>query len=61
MPTNEEKYWTFVKNYNDRLKSQNTNWLGPQDLGDVLIQSAEQNEPGCVAKILSDIQSGKIK
>lgn len=60
MPTNEEKYWNFVKNYNKRLNARNTNWLNPQDLGDVIIQSTEQNEPGCIAKILADIQSGRI-
>ncbi len=58
--THEEKYWNFVKNYNDKLKAQNTHWLNPQDLGDVLVQSAEQNEPGCIAKILADIKSGKV-
>ena len=58
--TPEERYFNFMKNYNDKLRQQNTDWLEPQDLGDVLMETAEQNEPGCIAKILTDIQSGKI-
>ena len=58
--TPEERYLNFTKNYNDKLRQKNTDWLEPQDLGDVLMETAEQNEPGCIAKILSDVQSGKI-
>ena len=58
--TSEERYLNFVKNYNDKLRQKNTDWLEPQDLGDVLMETAEQNEPGCIAKILADIQSGNI-
>ena len=58
--TQEEKYWNFVKNYNDALSVQNTNWLDPETMGKVLTQSAEQNEPDCISKIIADIQSGKI-
>lgn len=58
--TPEERYFNFMKNYNDKSRQQNTDWLEPQDLGDVLMETAEQNEPGCIAKILTDIQFGKI-
>ena len=54
--TNEEKYINFVLNYNKKLKERNANWLGPTDLGEILINTAEQNEHGCVNSILDDIK-----
>ena len=55
--TQEEKYINFMLNYNKKLKERGTNWLGPEDLGDVIMQTAEENEPGCIEKIARDIQS----
>ena len=54
MMTQEEKYINFVLNYNQKLKSRNTDWLEPQDMGDVILETAEQNEPGCIEKIFQD-------
>ena len=38
-----EKYFNFVRNYNEKLRVRNTEWLDPADLGAVLVQSAQQN------------------
>lgn len=38
-----KKYLRFVENYNQRLKSQGTSWLGPEALSGVLLQTAMQN------------------
>lgn len=55
--TQEEKYINFVLNYNRKLKERNTNWLAPDDLGQVMVETAEQNDPGCINAILKDIQN----
>ena len=41
-----EKYFNFVRNYNEKLKEMNTTWLGPKELGEVLVQTASQNVKG---------------
>lgn len=41
---NTEKYLNFVRNYNKKLKQKNTNWLGPADMGEVLLRTAEENQ-----------------
>lgn len=41
---NTEKYLNFVRNYNEKLKQNGTIWLGPSDLGTVLLQTAAQNQ-----------------
>lgn len=41
---NTEKYLNFVRNYNEKLKQKGTIWLGPSDLGAVLLQTATQNQ-----------------
>jgi hypothetical protein len=52
--TQEEKYINFMLNYNKKLKERDDIWLGPKDIGDVILQTAEQNEPGCIDKIISE-------
>jgi hypothetical protein len=52
--TQEEKYINFILNYNRKLKERDTIWLGPEDMGDVIMQTAEQNEPGCINGVLED-------
>ncbi len=37
-----QNYMLLVKNYNDQLKQRGTDWLGPEDLGDVLLKTAAQ-------------------
>lgn len=41
-----EKYFNFVRNYNEKLKETNKNWLGSKELGEVLVQTASQNVKG---------------
>lgn len=41
--TQEEKYFNFMRNYNNALKNSGSNWLGPKELGDVVLGSAIQN------------------
>ena len=55
--TQEEKYINFVLNYNKKLKERDAIWLGPEDMGDVIFQTVEENEPGCLEKVMKDIQS----
>ena len=55
--TQEEKYINFMLNYNKKLQERRTDWLEPQDFGDVIMQTAEENEPGCMEKIMKDTQS----
>ena len=55
--TQEEKYINFLLNYNKKLKERDDIWLGPEDMGDVILETAEQNEPGCLNKIAQDIQN----
>ena len=55
--TQEEKYINFLLNYNKKLKERDDIWLGPEDMGDVILETAEQNEPGCLNKIVQDIQN----
>ena len=55
--TQEEKYINFLLNYNKKLKERDDIWLNPEDMGDVILETAEQNEPGCLNKILQDIQN----
>lgn len=43
MDQKTKNYLRFVENYNRRLKSEGTSWLGPKALGDVLLQTAKQN------------------
>lgn len=38
-----EKYFNFVRNYNEKLRVKKTEWLNPDDLGAVLVQTAQQN------------------
>jgi hypothetical protein len=52
--TQEEKYINFLLNYNKKLKERDAIWLGPEDMGDAILQTAEQNEPGCVERTLYD-------
>lgn len=54
--TPEEKYINFMLNYNKKLKERNTDWLEPQDFGDVILETVEQNEPGCLEKILENYE-----
>ena len=54
--TQEEKYINFILNYNKKLKECDTDWIGPDDFGEVLVNTAEQNSPGCINEILRDIQ-----
>ena len=55
----ENRCINFLKNYNKKLREKNTDWLGPNDFGDVLIQTAEQNVPGCVKGIVEEMQDMK--
>ena len=55
--TQEEKYINFLLNYNKKLKERDDIWLGPEDMGVVILETAEQNEPGCLNKIAQDIQN----
>ena len=41
---NTEKFLNFVRNYNDKLKQKGTVWLGPADMGEVLLQTAAENQ-----------------
>lgn len=41
---NAEKYFNFMRLYNQELKSQGTNWLGPAAMGKVLVTAAAQNQ-----------------
>ena len=54
--TQEEKYINFLLNYNKKLKERDAIWLGPEDMGDVIFETVEQNEPGCINQILQEIQ-----
>lgn len=38
-----EQYFNLVRNYNEKLRNNNTDWLEPEDLGEVLLQTARQN------------------
>ncbi len=38
-----QNYLNLLLNYNKRLEEKGTNWLGPEDLGDVLLKTAVQN------------------
>lgn len=38
-----EKYFNFIRNYNKKLKEKGAEWLGSADLGEVLVQTAQQN------------------
>jgi hypothetical protein len=37
------RYLNFVKKYNKTLKKKGTNWLGPEDMGKVLVDTALEN------------------
>lgn len=41
---NAEKYFNFMRLYNQELKSQGTNWLGPAEMGKILVTAAAQNQ-----------------
>ena len=41
---NAERYLNFVRNYNEKLKEKGTVWLGPKDMGAVLLQTAVENQ-----------------
>ena len=41
---NTERYLNFVRNYNEKLKEKGTVWLGPEDMGTVLLQTAAENQ-----------------
>lgn len=41
-----DKYLNFIRNYNQALKDKKTNWLKPNDMGDVLLRTAAQNSKG---------------
>ncbi len=38
-----EKYFNFIRNYNKKLQDKNTDWLDPEAMGEVIIQTARQN------------------
>lgn len=38
-----EKYFNFLRKYNDKLREKKTDWLGPADLSAVLVESALEN------------------
>lgn len=38
-----EKYFNFIRNYNKKLKEKGAEWLGAADLGEVIVQTAQQN------------------
>jgi len=38
-----EKYLNFIRNYNQALDNKKTDWLSPDDMGEVLIKTATQN------------------
>lgn len=57
--TQEEKYINFILNYNKKLSERNADWLGPEDLGDVILETAQQNDPGCIQKIMADYEAMK--
>jgi len=40
---NTTRYLNFVKNYNKALAEKGTDWLGPEDLGKVLLDTAREN------------------
>ena len=46
-------------NYNKKLKERNTDWLGPEDMGDVILETAQQNDPGCIQQIMADYEAMK--
>lgn len=52
--TQEEKYINFLLNYNKKLQERDTDWLNPDDMGDVILKTAEQNEPG-ITKALENL------
>lgn len=41
---NTERYLNFVRNYNEELKEKGTVWLGPKDMGAVLLKIAVENQ-----------------
>ena len=41
---NKERYLNFVRNYNEKLKEKGTVWLGPEDMGAVLLQTTAENQ-----------------
>lgn len=57
--TQEEKYINFILNYNKKLQERNTDWLGPEDMGDVILETAQQNDPGRIQKIVADYEAMK--
>ncbi len=57
--TQEEKYINFILNYNKKLNERNTDWLGSEDFGDVILETAQQNDPGCIQKIMADYEAMK--
>ena len=57
--TQEEKYINFLLNNNKKLQERNTDWLGPEDMGDVILETAQQNDPGCIQKIMADYDAMK--
>ena len=57
--TQEEKYINFLLNYKKKLQERNTDWLGPEDMGDVILESAQQIDPGCIQKIMADYEAMK--
>ena len=57
--TQEEKYINFILNYNKKLQERNTDWLGPEDMGDVILETVQQNAPGCIQKIMADYEAMK--
>lgn len=38
-----EKYFNFIRNYNEKLQDEKTDWLDPDVMGEVIIQTARQN------------------
>ena len=38
-----ERYINFIKNYNDKLKKKGSGWLGPEEFGKVLLDTARKN------------------
>lgn len=40
---NIDKYFNFIRNYNEKLRDEKTDWLDPDAMAAVIIQTARQN------------------
>lgn len=41
---NAERYLNFVQNYNEKQKGKGTVWLGPKEMGAVLLLTTAENQ-----------------